>query len=401
MSRSRSARIRSWEEATASADLVVVGPSPPLRGGIAAHTARLVEQVGLRGGRATAASYRRLYPSLFFPGRFQRSREVRPVWCEEVLDVMAPVTWTRLGGMLSSSTATVLLQWWHPVVAPALRVAIAAVPRRRLVGLCHNVMPHEAFPASAAAARWVLGRCGTVVCHSRAQAEALARVLGPARVRIEHVPLPSLLRPDPPAVHADAPGPEPPALRQLRRALPDGARVLVAAGHMRAYKGLDLLVEAWKLARRPAEARLVLVGECYLRGSSRRRLQAMVESDSSIVFLDQYLDDSEFVGFLGLSEALVAAHLRASQSGVLSLARAMGLPCILSDAGGLGEQMNPAADRLVRAGDGQDLAAAIEEHFSRPVRRDGKGPAPRRVCAETFDDEWQRVVEAIGVFGRR
>ena len=60
--------------------VVVVGPAPPLRGGIAAHVARLVEACEVEGLGARCLSWRRLYPRPFFPGTSERHGAARPAW---------------------------------------------------------------------------------------------------------------------------------------------------------------------------------------------------------------------------------------------------------------------------------------------------------------------------------
>ncbi|MFN2377334.1 MAG: glycosyltransferase [Candidatus Binatia bacterium] len=388
------------------AGVVVVGPAPPLRGGIAAHTARLVEHLRGRGTRAVTASYRRLYPSALFPGRSQRSSVPLPPWCEERLDVLSPASWTSLRRDLLASEAAVVLQWWHPVAAPALLAVTRSLPRARLAAVCHNVLPHESLPWAALAARWVLGRCGRVLCHSASEAGRVEEVLRGRRVRTDIVvaPLPCLF-----GEAAFAKAGLPPELE----ALAEGTPYLVAAGHLRPYKGIALLARAWALARRPPAARLLLVGESYLAGKDRRELAELVANDPSIVVVERYVEDWEFVRFLDSSAGLVAAHLAATQSGVLPIARALGLPTIVSDAGGLASQAGgmdpasqgaasdplataaPAASVVVPAGDLRALAAAIETRLSRPRRR------PHEISARRdFPNDWQRVVEAMGIATR-
>ena len=376
--------------------VVVVGPAPPLRGGIAAHTARLVEALRLSGHAARVFSYRRLYPSAGFPGRSQRLVAAAADWNEEILDALAPSSWAALRRRLAQiGDATVVLQWWHPVVAPALLAATRDLERHRLVAVCHNVFPHEAFPGATLAARFLLGRCGRIVCHSNAQAREVKKLLGDRPSEIVSVALPPLV---PIATLLDARRERPGAdLPRELEGLPVGARLVVAMGHARTYKALDVLVSAWSSARRPAGARLLLVGESYLRGGARRRLASRTAVDPSIVIVDRYVEDAELVSILARSEVVVAAYRRASQSGILPIAKALGVATVISDAGGLAEQ-DPDA-RVVKAGDAVDLARVLGELLARdagggPVRRDDPGQVSRGMEA-AFLRDWRLVVEAI------
>lgn len=403
------------------AEVVVLGPAPPLRGGIAAHTARVIEHLLARGVTAQALSYRRLYPQMLFPGRTQRTDAAAPAWCHEVLDVLGPATWRDVRRQLQHSSCRVVLQWWHPVVAPALLWATSGIARERLVAVCHNVLPHDRVWGAELVARRVLGRCGRVVCHSDSEFEVLSRVVGARGPKLCQVPLPSLI---------------PPGNRSAARpaelvALPAGARIFLAAGHQRAYKGTAGLLRAWQRSRRPPEARLVVVGESYLRGSALREVARLAAADPSIVIVDRYVEDAELVSFLASSEALLAAHLAASQSGVIPIARALGLACVVSDAGGLaeqagltgsdgrgevardgsggdgdvrsanreanGEEVDPRGE-VVSAGDEGRLAQALERRFSAFTRT----PEQRGVLGpnDSYVENWAAVVEAMGIRGR-
>jgi len=363
--------------------VVVVGPAPPLRGGIAAHTARLVEHLLGGGTEASAISYRRLYPSMAFPGRSQRNSGEQPPWSEEVLDAMDPLTWKRVAGRLAATDATVVLQWWHPVTAPALLTATAGLARERLVAVCHNALPHENLPGSKLAARQVLGRCSRVLCHSEAERGRVRTLLGENVADVVHAPLPCLIA----AQHfgVDALPPE------LRRTL-EGSRLFVAAGHQRGYKGTALLLEVWSRLARPPDAKLVVAGECYLRGGARREVAGLAAADPSIVLLDRYVDDAELVSLLTLAEALVLPYLAASQSGLVPIARALDLACVVSDAGGLAEQVS-ADSEVVRAGDATELAGALRRRLARaplPLRATKRQPDQRAIASD-----WRRVIEAM------
>jgi glycosyltransferase involved in cell wall biosynthesis len=284
-----------------------------------------------------------------------------------------------------------VLQWWHPVTAPALLAAVAGLPPSRVAAVCHNARPHEAFPAAAALARAVLGRCGRVLCHSPREAARLRDLLGGCGARIVTAPLPCLV-------------PAPELLAGCGRTPVEaggrGGRLFVAAGHLRAYKGTDVLLRAWQSARRPAQAWLALVGEWYLHGRAARALRSRIADDPSIVVVDRYVDNVELASWLTLAEAVLAPHLDASQSGILPIAAALGVPAVVSDAGGLAGQAGPGT-AVVRAGDPESLRAALERRFEAGYPVD---LAARRAAAAgssvRIRKEWQAVVEAIDGAGR-
>jgi len=385
--------------------VALIGPLAPLRGGIAAHNERLLEAMRRDGLDVTAVSYSRLYPRIGFPGTSQFHASAVPhVSGEEPaasatawLDTLDPRSWQHVAALLERlRPARVVAQWWHPVAAPALGRILAACPRATVTLVCHNLLPHERFPFSRALAAATLRRAGLVVCHSRTVADQVRGLLPAARV--ETVPLPALIEVGSPAMIA--------ALRQdgcrewaqARYAVPAGAPLVLMAGHVRSYKGAQVLLEAW--TRRPAGSGcLLLVGECYLRGAARRRFLAQVEADPSIVFVDRYVDDSELVRLLSICQALVLPYRNASQSGMLALATALNVRCVVSDAGSLAEQA-PGA-QVVPSGDAGALGRAIEEILS-DAREAGRCGDQRSMPAQAVAEEpanflrqWSRVVEVV------
>lgn len=373
----------AWQRAVVEADLVLVGPVPPLRGGIAQHTLRLGEAALAAGLRVAAVSFARLYPAAFFPGRSQRTAAPSPEWSREALDVLSPPSWLAAARLLEASRAKVVLQWWHPVVSPAWATATRRLPRERLAAVCHNAVPHEPVPGAAAAARFVLSRCSRVVCHTAAEAGRAGALLG-STAGVTEIALPCLLS------EADlADGRVPPELAGL----PAGSRLVVAAGHLRPYKDVALLVRAWRRARRPASARLVVAGESYLGAAGQAELLSAAAHDESIFIVNRYLECTELTYLLRSAELVVAAHRAASQSGVVAVARELGTPCLVSDAGGLAEQVaaDGAGAEVVRAGDEDALRDALERRLA--------GPLPEREVAadgrRLRDARWQRVLDAV------
>lgn len=437
--------------------VVVVGPIAPLRGGIAAHSARLVEALLRSGARAQVLSYSRLYPRLGFPGtspfhypsRSQRAHDepARPddslrgggarhtavqgaaatrvdavldtaaqgaaaTRVDALLDTLDPRSWRRAAALLERiDPQLVIAQWWHPVCAPALRRILGARPPATVTIVCHNLLPHEPFPLARTLARATLARAGLVVCHSRVVAGQVCALL--PRARVETVALPPLVDLDLPDLPdlldlpalLDSPAPTVATLASVSRAsvtarygLATDAPVVLMAGHLRSYKGVEVLLEAWQRRARVGPARLLLVGECYLRGQARRRVLAAVDADPSIVFVNRYVDDSELVRLVSICRVLVLPYLGASQSGILPLAAALGVPCVVSDAGGLAEQA-PGA-RVVPRGDVGALGAAIAEVLTeRPRSVAAASGVLRPVEPATgagFCEQWQRVVEVVG-----
>jgi glycosyltransferase involved in cell wall biosynthesis len=113
-----------------------------------------------------------------------------------------------------------------------------------------------------------------------------------------------------------------------------------------------------------------------------------------ITVVNRYVDDREVDGWFGGADVVVLPYRRSSQSGVLHVAMAYGLPVVATDVGGLGEALEGYPSAVLTApGDIDDLVAGIEKarHLE---RRAGAGPtwaqsaaAIHELCRSTIAGE--------------
>lgn len=375
--------------------VAVVGPVSPLIGGIVAHTQGMQTALLRAGHEVRIVGFRRLYPRWLAGDR--PGSVVSPVpTSRHNLDPYAPRSWRDTAHSIREWVPDVLVvQYWNPLHAPALRALLAgARPAVRAV-VCHNVAPHEWMPGAGCAVRQVLGAADAVVFHSDHAKEA-ARSLGGTAKRIV-VPMPLL-------VPAEAAVPvAPPELRELAA---HRDRLVVHVGHQRGYKGLDVLERAWRrLARSGAvDARLVVAGEPLGAKRALRRISTLPRSN----VIARYLSDAEMAWLLGHADVAVLAHKRGSQSGLLPAALALAGTVVASSAAAT--TTLPAAGRraplaIVAAGDASALADAVSGFLRSAVCEPGESLCAARQerwsgYPEQADKSWIPLVQAIERLGQ-
>lgn len=151
---------------------------------------------------------------------------------------------------------------------------------------------------------------------------------------------------------------EHPVLVTKRAPLPGhglGKRV-VFAGRILPYKGIDLLLEAWS-SRDFGGARLVIAGE--------GRMPAFSEvPDLNVV--NRWLSDLELEELIAGAAVVALPYREASQSGIIPLARALGVPVVATPVGGLPEQfLNGVEGLLAEDVSARSIADAIVAALSR------------------------------------
>jgi glycosyltransferase involved in cell wall biosynthesis len=132
----------------------------------------------------------------------------------------------------------------------------------------------------------------------------------------------------------------------------NGVPVVLFAGQIRQDKRLDLAIEASALIAR--EHRLAVVGED--KGDLDRCRELAAALGVPVSWTTEYVPLADFVAILAAADVIVCPYERASQSGILALARKVGARTVASDVGGLGE----LATIAVPPGEARPLAAAIE-----------------------------------------
>jgi glycosyltransferase involved in cell wall biosynthesis len=170
------------------------------------------------------------------------------------------------------------------------------------------------------------------------------------------------------------------------RAEADPPEVLLF-GLLRPYKGLDVLLEAWR-GLDPGEpaARLRIVGAPrYDIAALRAAAPPGVEWDA------RWISEAEVAPQFRRAAIAVLPYLDADQSGVLFTALALGTPLVLSDVGGFPEIAATGAAEIVPAGDAGALRDTLARLLADPGRRAEMSAAAFRAARERYG--WDAIAE--------
>ncbi len=114
-----------------------------------------------------------------------------------------------------------------------------------------------------------------------------------------------------------------------RLGLPASGRILAGLGFIRPYKGYGLLADVWERLGDAAPTLLVM-GE-LMEDEEHSAIDRLERSDRVELRLG-YASDTELQLAIAASDALLLPYVDASESGLLHLSRALGVPVIASDA---------------------------------------------------------------------
>ncbi|HYB23223.1 MAG TPA: glycosyltransferase family 4 protein, partial [Solirubrobacteraceae bacterium] len=218
------------------------------------------------------------------------------------------------------------VQYLDGWLLPANRSAAGA--RRALVLTAHDILPREAQPGQRAAQRRLYRRFDAVVVHSQHGRVRLIDELGVEPSRVHVIPHGAFVHL---AEGADADSVTAPGASALVQGLPSASDgpVVLCFGLMRPYKGIDLLLEAW---------RGIDGAELWIAGAPRMDIAALTATaPANVRFVPRFITDDELPAYFRRADLVVLPYREIDQSGVLFTALAFGKPMLLSDVGGFPE----------------------------------------------------------------
>jgi glycosyltransferase involved in cell wall biosynthesis len=148
--------------------------------------------------------------------------------------------------------------------------------------------------------------------------------------------------------------------------LKEGRKNILFFGLIREYKGLDILLEAFKML--PGEDwQLIIAGEPYGSFEKYQKIIDSIPGKDRISLSLKYIKDSEVTDYFSASDVAVLPYRSATQSGISSVAYHFEVPMIVTDVGGLKETIGDRGTGLVSPeGNPEAICKEILRFFSRP-----------------------------------
>ncbi|WP_161782346.1 glycosyltransferase [Oleiagrimonas soli] len=372
----------------------------PVRGVSPYGDALLAALLESGGVEVEPVDYRAAYPGVLHPAGTEGGRGPGE------LSWYSPESWRRV----ANSPADIMhIQHWAPPLACYLWPLASMARRRgkRIVVTVHNPHPHEQAGTFKRIEDRLLRSADVLLAHGARGVQSLRDRLGadaPAVCQVAH----GMHVRTEPVVATDA--------DYARLGLDVHRRNVLLFGNLRGYKGLDVLLEAWKSASEQlAGTRLIIAGRFWsgkrhllsrlsarLLGMSEHaeRLQTLLleaRSSGNVMLWEGFHSDADLDALIRVSSFAVFPYLRFSgQSGAACRAAEQGRPVLVSHVGGLPEL---AIDNswVCIPGDSQMLADKLVEKVMQTS--ESRGCDQRQLdMVRCFD--WARVADDHGAIYR-
>lgn len=374
---------------------MIVGPAHPLRGGgMSTFNERLAMAFQEAGDKVEIVSFSLQYPSFLFPGKSQFTDEPAPqgITIKSIINSVNPISWVRTGNYIRRQKPDlVIFRFWLPFMGPALGTIARLIRRNRysrILAITDNVVPHEKRPGDIPFTKYFLSACHGFLTMSRAVQQDLQR-FEPNKPNV-YLPHPLYDNFGPAESKAEA-------CTALK--LDPEAKYLLFFGFIRAYKGLDLLLEVMAIPALQAipDLKLLIAGEFYEEAKPYLYLIEKHGLQDRLVLRTDFIPNAEVRHYFCAADLVVQPYRHATQSGVTQVAYHFDKPMVVTNVGGLSELVPHGEVGYVVEPNPEAIAAAILDFYT---------SAKAAVFAQNISRykerfSWSRFVEAVYELGEK
>jgi glycosyltransferase involved in cell wall biosynthesis len=337
---------------------VLLSPAHPLRGGIAASTERIAQELLEMGNEVMIVSYYLQYPTLLFPGKSQFSDDPPParLTIRALLSSINPLSWWRAARAIRQFKPNrILVRYWLPFMAPSLGMTLF-LSRQWLgesctrVALVDNLIPHEKRLGDRFLTRFFVRNCDAFVAMTTSVATDIQGFTG-KNLSVPVVPHPVYDQYGEIIEEKEA---------RFRLGLPETGSYILFFGLIRRYKGLDILLEALTYC---PEVKLIIAGECY--EDWNQYVQKITDSklNDRVWTFPEFIPNDRVAWFFSAANLVVQPYRTATQSGISQIAYHFNRPMIVTDVGGLPELVTHGVSGYVSPPNAIEIAANIRRFF--------------------------------------
>ena len=313
--------------------IVLLSPAHPLRGGIASSTERLAIELQREGCKVTIYSFSLQYPGILFPGKTQYASGPAPegLNIKTVVNSINPFNWIKIGRQLRQEAPDLIIaRFWLPFMGPSMGTILRLAKKNgktKTLAITDNVIPHEQRPGDRLLTAYFIKAVDSFVVMSRSVMDDI-RTFNKEKP-VSYIPHPIYDNYGEPASKKEAV-----SILGLEESQP----YLLFFGFIRAYKGLDLLLEAMADERiKKLGLKLVVAGEFYESGDQYKRIVKDGGIEENVLFHNEYIPNERVRYYFAAADLIVQPYKSATQSGISQLAYHFEKPMVVTRVGGLPE----------------------------------------------------------------
>lgn len=347
--------------------IVILGTAYPYRGGLATFNERLARQFQVEGHDVEVVTFTLQYPSFLFPGKTQYSNEVAPtdLRIKRWVNSCNPFNWVSVGRKIRKMQPDMLITcYWMAFFAPCYGIIERIVKgngKTRCLALVHNMIPHEPSLLDKLFAPFYVKSTDGFVALSDSVVKDIDK--------LDKCRKPKTFSPHPIYDHYGERMSKAEACELLK--LDADKDYMLFFGLVRAYKGLDLLLDAMgKMHDKLPNLRLLIAGEFYEQEEGYREQIKNLGLTEKVIIRNEFIPDADLRLYFGAADLIVQPYKTATQSGVTQVAFHFEKPMLVTNVGGLGEIVHDHKMGYAVHPNAESIAEAIIDYYENDRQED-------------------------------
>ena len=347
--------------------IVILGTAYPYRGGLATFNERLARQFQAEGHDVEVVTFTLQYPSFLFPGKTQYSNEVAPtdLRIKRWVNSCNPFNWVSVGRKIRKMQPDMLITcYWMAFFAPCYGIIERIVKgngKTCCLALVHNMIPHEPSLLDKLFAPFYVKSTDGFVALSDSVVKDIDK--------LDKCRKPKTFSPHPIYDHYGERMSKAEACELLK--LDADKDYMLFFGLVRAYKGLDLLLDAMgKMHDKLPNLRLLIAGEFYEQEEGYREQIKNLGLTEKVIIRNEFIPDADLRLYFGAADLIVQPYKTATQSGVTQVAFHFEKPMLVTNVGGLGEIVHDHKMGYAVQPNAESIAEAIIDYYENDRQED-------------------------------
>ncbi len=340
--------------------LIIMGPAWPLRGNLAAFDEKLANVFMQASINTKLYTFSLQYPGFLFPGTTQYSTDPAPekLSIDVAINSINPFNWIKVGLKIKRERPDlIIVRYWIPFMAPCLGTILSIVKRNKhtkVIAIVDNMIPHEKRLGDKLLTQYFVRAVDGFLTMSQ-------KVQNDVKLFTNK---PTCVSPHPIYDHFGEAIPTADARKFLHLDVHD--KVILFFGFVRAYKGLDLLIEAMAdPAIKAAGIKLVIAGEFYESPTPYLTQIEQLGLTDTISVYNQYIGEKEVTQYVSAADFIIQPYRNATQSGVTPMAYHFLKPMLVTNVGGLADTVPHDKVGLVVQPNPRSIAEGIVQLYER------------------------------------
>ena len=347
--------------------IIILGTAYPFRGGLATFNERLARQLQAEGHEVEVITFTLQYPSFLFPGKTQYSSEQAPADLHITQQVHScnPFNWWKVGNKIRRMQPDLLIScYWMAFFAPCYGIIQRIAKRNgktRCIGLVHNMIPHEPNLLDKLLAPFYVRHTDGFVALSESVVKDIDLLDKQTKSKTSY--------PHPIYDHYGEQMSKEEACQALN--LNPENQYMLFFGLVRAYKGLDLLLDAFgKVKDQLPNLQLIVAGEFYEDEDKYRAQISNNQLTNKVIIKNEFIADADLRKYFGAADLIVQPYKTATQSGVTQVAFHFEKPMLVTNVGGLGEIVHDHKMGYAVEPNADAIAAALTDYYTHSHQAD-------------------------------